>query len=81
MTTQMLGGMVEFFSDMLAVHTKKGINERTRQGKQLGSIPYGYETCWVKKGGVKALRCKPEHPGSIHIHSDEGPAVAKMFKR
>ena len=81
LTTQMLGGMAEFFSDMLAVHTKKGISERARQGRQLGSIPFGYESCWVKKDGVKALRCKPEHPGSIHVHAVEGSAVTELFKR
>ncbi|MCH8062444.1 MAG: recombinase family protein, partial [Chloroflexi bacterium] len=80
LTTQMLGGMAEFFSDMLAVHTKKGISERARQGKQLGSIPFGYESCRVKQDGVRILQCKPEHPGGIHVHTQEGPAIAKLFK-
>ena len=80
LTTQMLGGMAEFFSDMLAVHTKKGISERARQGKQLGSIPFGYESCRVKQDGVRILQCKPEHPGSVHVHSEEGAAITKLFK-
>ena len=46
LTVQMLGGMAEFFSDMLAVHVKKGIDERVRQGKHQGSISFGYESCW-----------------------------------
>ena len=41
-----LGSFNEFFSDMLAKHTKKGIEERARQGMHLGSIPFGYESCW-----------------------------------
>lgn len=46
LATQMIGGIAEFFSDMLAVHTKKGIDERTRQGFHLGSLPFAYESCW-----------------------------------
>lgn len=81
LTTQLLGGMAEFFSDMLAVHTKKGIDERARQGRHLGSIPFGYESCWITLGGEKALRCNPEHPGGIHVHPTEGQAVTDLFKR
>ena len=77
----MLGGTAEFFSDMLAVHVKKGIDERARQGKHLGSIPFGYGSCWSEKEGERTLLCKPEHPGGIHIHAKEGPAVTEMFKR
>ena len=80
LTTQMLGGMAEFFSDMLAVHVKKGIDERARQGKHLGSIPFGYESCWVENDGERTRICDPEHPGGIHIHLIEGPAVTHLFK-
>jgi hypothetical protein len=40
---------------MLAKHTKKGIDERARQGKHLGSLPFGYEACWTQKDGEKTL--------------------------
>ena len=60
LTTQMLAGIAEYFSDMLAVHTKKGIDERARQGKHLGSVPFGYESCWEEKDGERKLRCETE---------------------
>ncbi len=81
LTTQMLGGMAEFFSEMLAVHVKKGIDERARQGRHLGSIPFGYNYCWLEKDGERMLQCKPEHPGGIHVHPEQGPAVTKLFKQ
>ena len=55
LTTQMLGGMAEFFSEMLAVHVKKGIDERARQGRHLGSLPFGYSYCWLEKDGERVL--------------------------
>ena len=80
LTTQMLGGMAEFFSDMLAVHVKKGIDERARQGKHLGSIPFGYQSCWVENDGERTRICDPEHSGGVHNHHTEGPAVTHLFK-
>ena len=80
LTTQMLGGMAEFFSDMLAVHTKKGIDERARQGRHLGSLPFGYEGCWEDRDGERIRRCDPEHPGGIHIIPEEGQAVLHLFR-
>ena len=74
-----LGSFSEFFSDMLAKHTRKGIEERARQGKHLGSIPFGYEPCWREQDGERIQHCKPEHPGGIHAHAKEGPVVAKLF--
>ena len=80
LTTQMLGGMAEYFSNMLAIHTKKGIDERARRGKHLGSIPFGYESCWKLENKEKIQVCKPEHPGGIHIQPAEGPAITRLFK-
>ena len=80
-TTQTLGSVAELYSGMLSVHTKKGISERARQGLRLGSIPFGYEPCWVDSGGERRLRCRPQHPGSIHIHDREGPAVKELFQQ
>ena len=79
--TQTLGGIAELYSDILAVHVKKGVDERARQGLHLGSIPFGYEPCWQEKDGERTLRCKPEHPGGIHVHPGEGPAVTELFRR
>src|SRR5919106_3341353 len=76
-----LGSFGEFFSDTLATHVKKGISERARQGLHLGGIPFGYQPCWEKIKGERQLKCHPEHPGGLHIHPEEGPAVAQLFKR
>ena len=81
LATQMIGGMAEFFSEMQAVHTKKGIEERARQGKHLGAIPFGYESCWKNEGGERVLKCDSEHPGGIHIHNSEGQTVGELFQR
>ena len=51
MATQMLGSVAEFFSEALATHVKKGIGERAMQGLHLGSIPFGYESCWRESKG------------------------------
>ena len=66
---------------MLATHVKKGITERARQGLHLGAIPFGYQSCWVEEDGEKRRTCDPEHPGSIHVHFKEGPAVQELFRR
>ena len=76
-----LGNFSEFFSVMLAKHTKKGIDERAHQGKHLGSLPFGYESCWTNRNGEKLLNCRPEHPGGVHVHSKEGVAVTELFRR
>jgi DNA invertase Pin-like site-specific DNA recombinase len=76
-----LGSFGEFFSDMLATHVKKGIGERARQGLHLGGIPFGYQPCWEKVKGERQLKCHPEHPGGLHTHPQEGPAVAEVFKK
>ncbi|HZA24696.1 MAG TPA: recombinase family protein, partial [Dehalococcoidia bacterium] len=76
-----LGSFGEFFSDMLSTHVRKGISERARQGLHLGGIPFGYQPCWEKVKGDRQLKCHPEHPGGLHIHPEEGPAVSEVFKR
>jgi hypothetical protein len=81
MATQMLGSVAEFFSEALSTHVKKGIGERARQGLHLGSIPFGYESCWHESKGERRLRCKPEHPGGVHVQPEEGPAVRELFSR
>ena len=78
---QMLGAFAEHFSEMLSVHVKKGIDERALAGHHLGAIPFGYESCWTEVKGEKQLRCPEEHPGGLHIHPTEGPAVQELFRR
>ena len=41
-----LGSFAEFFSDVLGIHVKKGVDARANQGLHLGSIPFGYASCW-----------------------------------
>lgn len=80
--TQMLGAFAEYFSDSLATHVSKGLEQRATEGKHTGGIPFGYESCWVEgEKGEKRRRCDPEHPGGIHTHQTEGPAVSELFRR
>ena len=77
MATQMLGSVAEFFSEALATHVKKGIGERAGKGLHLGSLPFGYESCYEQ--GL--LRCDEEHPGGLHIVSEEAEVVRELFRR
>lgn len=72
-----LGSFGEFFSDMLGTHVKKGISERAHQGRHLGAVPFGYQSCWENK----QLVCEPEHPGGVHIDLREAEAVRELFRR
>ena len=40
-TLSMLGGLAELYSDNLSLETKKGWNERRKQGLYCGSLPFG----------------------------------------
>src|SRR5271157_5914450 len=74
--TQMLGSFAEYFSESLGTHVKKGLDQRAFEGKHTGGIPFGYESCWIDgEKGERIRRCDPEHPGGIHIHEKECPAV------
>jgi len=79
--TQMLGSFAEYFSGSLSHHVSKGMDQRAFEGKHVGGIPFGYETCWIEENGERKRRCNPEHPGGLHIHPLEGPAVADLFQR
>ena len=80
-STTLVAGMAELFSDTLGTHVKKGVGERARQGLHLGAIPFGYESCWLEENGERRRRCTPEHPGGVHVHPEEGLAVAELFRR
>ena len=75
--TTMLAGLAEFYSDSLAIHVKKGVDERALKGLHLGSLPFGYQSCY-KKG---QLRCSEEHPGAVHPVPQEAEAVRELFRR
>ena len=80
-STTLVAGMAELFSDTLGTHVKKGVSERARMGFHLGAIPFGFESCWMEEKGERRRRCTPEHPGAVHVHPEESPAVAELFKR
>ncbi len=82
LSANMLGSMAQFYSEMTGIHVKKSLDQRAREGKHAGGIPFGYESCWIRgKYDEKTLRCNPEHPAGIHIHSTESPKVTELFKR
>ncbi len=77
----MLGSFAEYFSGSLATHVSKALEQRAIEGKHTGGIPFGYESCWTGEKGSRKRRCDPEHPGGVHVHSVEGPAVEELFRR
>ena len=77
---QMLGGFAEYFSGALSNHVKKGVRERARQGKHLGGIPFGYQTCKTSPEEI-GLPCEPEHPGGVHLVPEEAKAINELFNR
>ncbi|MBI2859184.1 MAG: recombinase family protein [Chloroflexi bacterium] len=80
--TQMLGAFAQYYSDALGNHVRKGLEQRATEGKHAGGIPFGYDACWAKgEKGDKVCLCKPEHPGGVHVHAKEGPAVTEAFRR
>jgi hypothetical protein len=76
-----LGSFGEFFSDMLATHVKKGIQERALKGLHLRGIPFGYQSCWEEVNKIRQPRCQPGHPGGVHLHPQEGSVVLDLFRR
>jgi site-specific DNA recombinase len=77
--TQMLGSFAEYFSGALSNHVSKGMDQRALEGRHVGGIPFGYESCWIEENGERKRRCKPEHRGSIHQVKKEAEAVIKLF--
>ena len=56
---QMLGAVAQYFSDSLAKHVRKGQSQRAHEGKHLGGIPFGFESCWIEAKGERRRRCNP----------------------
>lgn len=71
---QILGSFAEYFSEALSNHVKKGVDERVRQGRHLGGVPFGYRPCSLED-------CDPEHVGGVHPVPAEAQAVGELFKR
>jgi len=44
-STTMVVGMAELFSDVHGTHVIKGVTGRVEQGRHLGAIPFGYDSC------------------------------------
>ena len=78
--TQMLGSFAEYFSESLSNHVTKGMGQRAFEGRHVGGIPFGYQSCWLEEKGSRRQVCNPEHPGGLHIHPVESPAVTELFK-
>ncbi len=78
---QVMGSFAEFSSGMLAEHVKKGLKERAVHGRRVGGIPFGYKICWTREHGEKKLLCDIEHPGGIHVVSQEADAVQELYRR
>ena len=79
--TTMLAGFAEYFSDSLSTHIKKGLGERAHQGRHLGGIPFGFQSCWEGPKGSRQLSCEPEHPGGVHPVALEADAIRELFRR
>jgi site-specific DNA recombinase len=79
--TQMLGSFAEYFSASLSTHVSKGQNQRAYEGKHMGGIPFGYQSCWIEENGERKRRCDPEHPGGLHLIEEEGNAIKKLFHK
>ena len=80
MATQ-IASFAEYFSSKLGIHVLKGVDGRLREGLHLGSIPFGYDSCWLKEGAERRRICDPLHSAGIHPHSEEAPAVRELFHR
>ncbi len=79
--TTLLAGFAEYFSDSLSTHIKKGLGERAHNGRHLGGIPFGYQSCWEGPKGGRQLACESEHPGGLHLDPEEAESVKEMFRR
>ena len=72
-----LSGFSEYFSDNLSTHMQKGVSGRVSKGLHLGSLPFGYESCYEQ--GL--LRCEEEYPGGVHVVKEAAEAVRALFHR
>ncbi len=78
---QQMGSFAEYFSSSLGKHVSKGQSQRAEEGRHLGGIPFGYESCWKAKDSQRIRACEPEHAGGVHRNEQEAAAVAELFMR
>lgn len=71
---QQMGAYNEFFSNMLAVHVKKGLRQRAREGLLNGDVPFGYRRCRLEDG-CPGERCR----GGVHVEPLEAEALRRAF--
>ena len=67
----MLGAFAQYFSDVLAMHTKKGMKVRASHGLHVGGIPFGYEVC--------SKECNNHEDSGLHIVEKEAEAIRELF--
>ena len=70
-----IGAFAQYFSDILSMHVKKGIQEKVRSGRHHGNPAFGYERCTAD-----CIEKDEDHMG-FHILPREGEAVRQMFAR
>ena len=73
MLTQ-LGAFAQMQSSMLSAHTKRGREERLRQGRFSARPPYGYQVC------DDSCPATEEHRGGCHINKEKAEVVRKVFR-
>ena len=71
----MLAALAQYFSDLLSMHTRKGLRERAMQGIQNGEPPFGYARCTPN-----CFRIDEQHPG-VHVELDKAAQVVESFQR
>ena len=68
----MLGAFAQYFSDNLAKHVRKGLQERAINGLPSGSLPFGYR---------RYDKSSPsEQKGHVYIVPEEAEAVKQIFQ-
>ena len=71
----MVAAFAQYFSDNLSGHTKKGLQERVRQGLFNGEPPFGYQRC-----DPECLGLDESHTG-CHPDPETAQIVAELFER
>ena len=73
------GNIAELYSDLLGVHVQLGVDGRINKRLHVGSLPFGYQSCYVNG----QLRCDRAHAGGVHVvlEEEEAEAVKNLFRR
>ena len=57
------------------------MSQRAIQGRHIGGIPFGYESCWESQGAERKRLRDPEHAGGVHLVERESQAVRDIFRQ